>query len=70
MKLGKIEFSEQSEKLEQAESKEGLRDTRVESRESFRDKGIWGSFACMVAEVVTIFENLEVECAFFFLLGH
>lgn len=34
-----------SEELEEAESKEGLRDIRVESRERFRDKGIFGSFA-------------------------
>ena len=34
-----------SEELEEAESKEGLRYIRVESRERFRDKGIFGSFA-------------------------
>lgn len=59
--LSKTRFCEQSKELEETESKDGLGDNRVESRERFRDKGIFESFA--MAEVVTICENVETECS-------
>lgn len=43
--MSKTGFCEQSEELEETESKDGLGDNRVGSRERFRDKGIFGSFA-------------------------
>lgn len=51
-------------------NKEGLeiRYSQKEKVEKAKDKWMFESFACAVAEVITIYENVELKCATFWLL--